>query len=374
MKKDKESEKLKDLLELLRNKEYIRTSNLENRIKINYNDLRKLIRSAKKKYFSADFIKSAKVFRQIASEIQNFNFKIEKKGSYAENNTLNDLTGKEWLRHTKSWVLFDGKPSDMPYEIKDHPASFPPALIEYFIEFFTKKEQWVFDPFMGIGSTLAACQNLGRNCFGTEINLKYCQYAIKRVKAKSISLDAYLNSNKADSNKESKLTLKVFNRDCREILSIIKENKFPPVDFCITSPPYWNILETSRGGVKSTHKKRIEEGLDEKYSDDLRDLGNITNYYQYLDTLIEIFNEIKKILKPKAYLMIIIQNIRTKDGVMVPIAWDLGKSLSKNYDLRQEFIWYQDQKFMGIWGYPKTYVSNVHHHYCLVFQAPKKEN
>jgi hypothetical protein len=27
---------------------------------------------------------------------------------------------------------------------------------------------------------------------------------------------------------------------------------------------------------------------------------------------------------------------------------------------------------LGIWGYPFTYVSNVHHHYCLIFEKDEE--
>lgn len=322
-----------------------------------YNDIKELMMNAQQTFMSGNFPSSAKLFRQVAKSIHELYFKIEKQGSYNYKNTLNDLNGKEWLRHTKSWIIVDGKPSDIPREIKDHPASFPPELIEYFIEFFTKKEGWVFDPFMGIGSTAVACLNLGRNCWGTEINLKYFNYATKRIAEQKNSLKIL-----------DDLSCKIFNNDCRDVLNLHKQNNFPPIDFCITSPPYWNILRTSRGGVKSTHKKRIEDGLDEKYSESPNDIGNISNYEDYIKEMEVIFNDIFRILKNDGYLIIVVQNVRPKGGLMIPIAWDLAKLLSTTYKLRQEFIWCQNQKQLGIWGYPKTYVSNVHHHYCLVLQ------
>jgi DNA modification methylase len=329
----------------------------ERLIRLKYNDIKELIINAQNVFMEGKFPESAKIFRQVAKTIHELFFKIENQGSYHNKNTLNDLSGKAWLRHTKSWIVVDGKPSDIPREIKDHPASFPPELIEYFIEFFTKKDGWVLDPFMGIGSTAIACLNLARNCWGTEINPKYFSYASKRTQDQK-------NLLKISDN----LTCKIFNNDCRDILNLQVASNFPLIDFCITSPPYWNILETSRGGVKSAHKKRIEIGLDEKYSENPNDIGNISNYEVYLKEMEKIFNNIYRILKKDGYVMIIVQNIRPKGGIMIPIAWDLAKLLSKSYKLRQEFMWCQNQKQLGIWGYPKTYVSNVHHHYCLVLQ------
>ena len=277
---------------------------------------------------------------------------ISQKGNFSKKNTLNDLTGKQWLQHTKSWVIIDGKSRDISKEIKNHPASYPPSLAEYFISYFTKAGGWVFDPFMGIGSTAEAASITRRNCFGIELNHEYAEFARKRIK-KSIAKD---------------LDYRIFSGDSRKAFEIWKENNIPAIDFVITSPPYWNMLKKSRGGVKSKQKQRIEQGFDENYGNSEYDLGNIDDLSQYLDSLVDIFKNFKQILKPKAYLMIILQNCRTKEGKMEPLAWNFALKLEKHFKLLQEFIWLQDQKFMGIWGWPTTYVSNVHHHYCLVFQ------
>lgn len=44
----------------------------------------------------------------------------------------------------------------------------------------TTKEDLVYDPFLGSGTTLIACEQLGRTCYGTEIEPKYCQVIIDR--------------------------------------------------------------------------------------------------------------------------------------------------------------------------------------------------
>ncbi|MFX1389126.1 MAG: DNA methyltransferase [Promethearchaeota archaeon] len=339
-----------------------------------YYENKELYGRARDFYYSGKLSEAINNFYDLINNIQLLHEELKTQlelGNYDDRNKLNDLTGKEWLRHTKSWNIFDGKPSDIPREIKDHPASFPPDLIQFYVEFFTKKGGWVLDPFIGIGSTAVACKNIKRSCWGTEINSKYYSYAVDRLKRDFADISTFTSELNKEKVLQQKLVHKIFNEDCRNIEKIAKENRYPPVDFCITSPPYWNILETSRGGVRSAHKQRIEEGLDEKYTEFVNDLGNITDYEEYLNELRKIFEQVYTLLKPKGYLMIILQNVRPKDGIMVPIAWDLAKELSKTYLLRQEFIWCQNQKFMGIWGYPTTYVSNVHHHYCLVLQKPE---
>lgn len=328
------------------------SSNEEARILKLKKDIDEILKEGIDEFHQERYRDSAKKFRQIASILLDIDSITDNEQNFSDRNTLNDLSGKRWLKSTKSWLIVDGKPSDIPPEIKNHPGSFPPDLAAHFIEFFTKSNQWVLDPFLGIGSTLAACKMLGRNGWGTELNPIFCDYANKRI-------------NGGDC---SNLILKAFHDDVRNVLKIWKKEGFPLVDFLITSPPYWNILETSRGGVESNQKKRIKEGLNEKYSEHPNDLGNISNYEQYLNELASIFGLTKQILKKGAYICIVVQNVRPKDGIMVPIAWDLANKLRHVFSLRQEFIWCQDQKFLGIWGYPNTYVSNVHHHYCLMFQ------
>jgi len=321
---------------------------LENEIK----SLNKLLAAGLAEFSSANLSDAAAEFRKVARDIKRLEEQLFTAGNYNERNSLNDLTGTEWLRHTKSWFILDGKAADIDEEIDNHPGSFPPELATFFIEFFTKGGAMVLDPFMGIGSTLAAAAALKRKCVGFELNPQYAQYAQDRGKKMN----------------PGELILTVHAEDARNIPEIWTREHYQPVNLCITSPPYWNMLATSRGGVDSTQKQRKKQGLDTVYSADSRDLGNIPQYDDYVTSLAKVFADLNPVLADKAYIVIVLQNCRPKDGIMKPLVWDVARELSKTYLLRQEFIWLQDQKFLGIWGYPTTYVSNVHHHYCLVFQ------
>jgi len=321
-------------------------------ILVKQQELDETLKNALDSFRTLDIAQSAKEFRKIANDLKLMELLITDKGKHNSKNSLNDLTGKQWLQHTKSWVIIDGKSGDISKQIKNHPASYPPSLAEYFISYFTKAGGWVFDPFMGIGSTAKAALNTHRNCFGIELNPEYAKFSRERIQ----------------KSNDDKLKSNIFTGDSRNTFKIWKENNIPAIDFIITSPPYWNMLKKSRGGVKSKQKQRVEQGFDEDYGDSKYDLGNIDDLSQYLDSLVDIFKDLKKILKPKAHIMIVLQNCRTKEGKMEPLAWNFALKMGEHYKLLQEFIWLQDQKFMGIWGWPTTYVSNVHHHYCLMFQ------
>lgn len=64
---------------------------------------------------------------------------------------------------------------------RSHSATFPMGLPTWFIKLFTKKGNIVLDPFVGSGTTAAACKKLGRNYIGIDIEKKFCKLAQKNV-------------------------------------------------------------------------------------------------------------------------------------------------------------------------------------------------
>lgn len=67
-----------------------------------------------------------------------------------------------------------------PKKSKEHPTMKPVSIIKYLINNSSKQEDIVFDPFLGSGSTLIACESTNRRCFGVELDPKYCDVIIKR--------------------------------------------------------------------------------------------------------------------------------------------------------------------------------------------------
>ena len=275
----------------------------------------------------------------------------------SEKNRLNDLNGKEWIKRTISWFTLNVK-KRTEKTIK-HPGKYPEELVERYVSFFTKKDEWVIDPFVGVGSTLIACQNLQRNAVGIDLNEEFITITKNRLSQKTIFELTKQHIIKGDSKEIDKLLKRRF------------KEKIPLFDFCMTSPPYWNMLSKQRGGSDSQHRETKEKGLKLVYSSDEKDIGNIENYSNYLNELIEIFIKLRNYLKNKAYLVVVLQNIMDENGNFVPIAWDFCYRMHNYYEINQEQIWCQTDKTVGIWGFPTKYVSNVHHHYCLVFRNTK---
>lgn len=70
-----------------------------------------------------------------------------------------------------------------PLVIEDngHPCPKPLAYTTWLVSRFAEKGQTVMDPFMGSGTTGAACQKLGRKFIGVEKDEKYFQISMRRL-------------------------------------------------------------------------------------------------------------------------------------------------------------------------------------------------
>lgn len=266
-------------------------------------------------------------------------------GAYDLRNKINDLTGKEWTKFTCSWFIFNALQSDLQEEravTKDtqaHPATFSPTMISDFVKYFTKEGDTVLDPFAGIGSTLVACRRTNRIGYGIELNKKYFDIILKRT-------PEFKNN--------------VINDDCRNIDKI----KLPVINYSISSPPYWDVLNRSTDGFK---KEREKKGLDVHYSDATADLGNIDDYELFLKEVCYVYLKLYDKLADGAYITIIVKNVK-KGGKMYPLAWDMARILGEKYVLKDEKIWIQDKIGLSPYGYPNSWASNILHHYCLILR------
>lgn len=64
---------------------------------------------------------------------------------------------------------------------KEHRAAFPLAFAERVISEFSLKDNLIYDPFLGTGTTLLACQNLNRRGCGIEISEGYVAVCLERM-------------------------------------------------------------------------------------------------------------------------------------------------------------------------------------------------
>jgi len=264
-------------------------------------------------------------------------------------NKLNNLDSKTWLKFQKSWFIHNPPPRKKG--VLAHPAKFPETMAQEFIEFFTKKGETVLDPMAGTGSTLVAALRAGRNSYGIELNPKYAKIAQNTISNERILLGDPIQNLKSE----------IINGDA----SLATTYHLPLTDYVLTSPPYWDMLRAK--GSETQKKRRASADMDVHYSDDPNDMGNISDYDEFLEKLVNTYKGLKSLLREKAYLTIIVKNVK-KGGKIYPLAWDIARELGKTYTLKDEKIWLQNNQPLSPFGLGSAWVSNTFHHYCLQFR------
>jgi DNA modification methylase len=268
-------------------------------------------------------------------------------------NRLNDLDPKSWLKFQKSWFVHN--PPPRARGVLRHPAKFPETLAREFIEFFTKRGQVVLDPMAGTGSALVAALQAGRHSYGIELNPGYAEIARQVVAEAQAAL----------GEAAAGLAAEVITGDAARAAGHLAERRVPPVDYVLTSPPYWDMLHAR--GAETQKKRRASPELDVFYSQDPDDLGNIADYAEFLERLAGIYAGLQPFLRQGAYLTIIVKNVK-KGGKIYPLAWDLARRLGETYTLKDERVWCQDDIRLAPYGLGNAWVSNTFHHYCLQFR------
>ncbi len=257
-----------------------------------------------------------------------------------EQEHLNKLDGKTWLRYSIS-IWDDVKTSEE--RAYHHPAMFPCAMTDKLLEIFNRHRGIVLDPFMGSGSTICSAYGKDMPSVGFELSERYLNLARTRLEGIQGVPEFY-----PQLINDSSLNLSQY---------------MPPesVSLCVTSPPYWNIL----------NQKRTADGRTiRNYGDDPDDLGNIDQYEDFLKSLQEIFTRVYISLEQMAYCVIIVMDIRKKCN-FYPLHMDITEKMIKiGFTLDDIIIWDRRQEYNNLrpLGYPSVFRVNKVHEFILIFQ------
>lgn len=261
----------------------------------------------------------------------------------------NDLDGKTWLKYSIS-IWSDIRKSEEEKKLK-HPAMFPISLATRLIQCFTTSDdEMILDPFVGIGSTAIAAENMGKVGIGIEISSDYCEVA----KMRKGSADFLISS-------EQRGERRIYCDDARNLFKYVKPES---IDLVITSPPYWNILSRRR----TADYKPIRD-----YGDHPSDLGKIQSYEVFLKELKKIFELVFKALKPEKYCCVVVMDLRQNDR-FYPFHSDVAQFMTEiGFIWDDIIIWDRRQEYNNIrpLGYPTRFRINKTHEFILLFQKPK---
>jgi DNA modification methylase len=271
-----------------------------------------------------------------------------KPGRYDARNTLNDLTGRDWLLLTGSFWTTEPT-SDDKIALK-HPAPFMVRDVEKLISLFTKKGMTVLDPFVGTGTALLAANKLGRKAIGIDLNRSYKQIAKSRLSKFGFSDYEYIVG---DANEEL--------------------GKIQTVDYIVTSPPYHNILKNNSKGIRhftgKAYRMAARDGV-EYYTNHKNDLGNFEKYDKFLSALKAIMKKAFRKLRAGKYCTIIISDF-TVNKKEVCVQADITRLMQDiGYEFSGTTVLLQPVKPLYPFGYPYAYKINHHHHNIITFRKP----
>ena len=261
----------------------------------------------------------------------------------------NDLSGKDWIKYSIS--IWNDIRKDQEEASLNHPAIFPKILVTRLLACFTRADELnVLDPFAGSGSTLLAAMSLGKNGVGFEINADYVALANYR---RELLTGLFSPSDHG--------SMVMHNRDARQMLAVV-----PPksIDICITSPPYGNIL---------TQKRTADNKQVRNYGDHSHDLGRISDYSIFIDSLSDIFASVLAALKPMGYCLVNVMDIR-KGSQFFPFHSDLANALiGLGFVFDDLLIWDRRSEYNNFrpLGYPSVFRINKAHEYILIMQKPR---
>lgn len=282
-----------------------------------------------------------------------------KKTCSCPDNHINCLSAKDWVRNQVAiWEFYYEKRDIRDKDI--HPAVFPIGLPKKCIELFTHKGELVLDPFLGIGTTLLAARDTGRNAVGFDLNKKYIDFAEKRLSQSQLEL------NVGDDTKQIAI--------CDDAINIPKYLDNNTLALTITSPPYANLLnherlnKSIRGDLRENkYYKKVQQ-----YSTNPRDLGTMEPK-RCAQEIAKIYKGIMPLLKQKAHCIINLNDLWENNHRYPTHSFVIEEMEKVGYELRNIIIW--DKRNLvnkvGIYGWPNNYITlSITFEYILDFWKP----
>ena len=291
-------------------------------------------------------------------------------------NTLNELSGEEWLYFTKSaWST--AYPLELGHALrKAHGANKPPRLMARLIEFFTRTGELVLDPFAGVGGTMlgAAIARGPRRALGIELDARWAA-VFEAVLREAVAERDGLGPVLADLGPSDPVGPRTFDASGLEVrvgdaLTILPGLPEASVDFVATDPPY-NIqlpITMSGGRLAEAHANRRTDYA--MVSDHPADLANSPDYETYLVRMERIFRELIRVLRAGRYAAVIVRDAY-QDGRYRFVAADLAERAERaGFVTKGDLVWYQAGTRLRPYGYPKVFVPNITHQHIVILRRP----
>lgn len=222
-------------------------------------------------------------------------------------NKINDLNLNQWKKYdnilTDSLWILDKRDSSGAHNA-GYWGNFIPQIPNQFLQRYTKKNEWVLDPFLGSGTTLIECKRLGRNGVGVELLPEVVELAEHNISLETNIYNVKTEILNADS---TKLNFK----------DELKKLNISSVQFLIMHPPYWDII---------------------KFSENPNDLSNANTIDSFLDLLGKVVDNTYDILDNERYMALVIGDKYSK-GEWIPLGfYCMQEVLKRGYILKSIIV------------------------------------
>ncbi len=268
---------------------------------------------------------------------------VEKRGK------INDINLNRWKEYdeviTDSLWIFDRRDSSGAH-LAWYWGNFIPQIPHQLMLRYTKKGDWVLDPFLGSGTTLIECRRLGRNGIGVEINEDVARKAKELIDKEPNNFGISTEVIVGDSTK-------------LDFTKILEERKIEKVQLIIMHPPYHDII---------------------KFTSSPGDLSNAPTVDEFVRMFGQVLDNVAPVLEPGRYLGIVIGDKYMKSE-WVPLGFYLmnevmarGNFILKSIVVKNFEETRAKRAQKELWRY-RALVGGFYvfkHEYILIFQKKSK--
>lgn len=227
-------------------------------------------------------------------------------------NRINDLNLNRWKEYdhiiTDSlWIL--SKRDTSGAHLGWYWGNYVPQIPHQFLLRFTKKGDWVLDPFLGSGTTLIECRRTGRNGIGVELQEEIARAAETLIEREPNRFDVQTPVIIADSSR-------------LDFSAELEKRGLKSVQLLIMHPPYWDII---------------------KFSDRREDLSNAATLNEFLSMLGRVVDNTYSVLEKGRYFALVIGD-KYEKGEWIPLGfYSMQEVLKRGYQLKSIIVKNFDQ-------------------------------
>jgi hypothetical protein len=183
-------------------------------------------------------------------------------------------------------------------------GNFIPQIPSQLLRRYTKKGEWVLDPFLGSGTTLIECRKLGRNGIGIELQPSVARKTRTRI---------------AKENNPCAIHTEIVTGDSTQLdlARQLRSYGVSSVQFALLHPPYWNIV---------------------RFSKNKHDLSNASSLQGFLLSFGRVVEQVNTVLDAGRYLAIVIGD-KYSDGELVPLGFlTMQEAESRGFKLKSIIV------------------------------------